>query len=278
MSILGACLLGAITWGAIAQYNTFVQRATIVTLEGTVIQQEAQISQAQKDYTLLKGYYNQLESYCDQLQRDYAQSQLEVANLGQEVASLEHQVLNLEAEVNGLERQVLNLEVEVNGLEQETKNLKQEAASQKVYYERQIDLYEDKAEGAKFTFYYVSLMEQRYGVDDLQDYLQRGEWKEGAYVEGKFDCSQMSAYLEWKLENEGYHTVIVAGDSPDGSGRHAWLLVEASKGRYMPVEATAYSIVYWNSPYFDNYFEYEYEFETIQEALSYSPTEYNWWE
>ena len=264
MSILGACLLGAITWGAIAQYNTFVQRATIVSLEGTVIQQEAQISQAQKDYTLLKGYYDQLESYCHQLQQDYAQSQLEVANLGQKAANLEHEVSSLK--------------VEVNDLEQETKNLKQEATSQKAYYERQIDLYEDKAEGAKFTFYYVSLMEQRYGVDDLQDYLQRGEWKEGAYIEGKFDCSQMSAYLEWKLENEGYHTVIVAGDSPDGSGRHAWLLVEASKGRYMPVEATAYSIVYWNSPYFDNYFEYEYEFETIQEALSYSPTEYNWWE
>ena len=46
----------------------------------------------------------------------------------------------------------------------------------------------------------------------------------------------------------------------------------------MPVEATTYSIVYWNSPYFYNYFEYEHKFETIQEALSYSPTEFNWWE
>ncbi|HUV75327.1 MAG TPA: hypothetical protein VMW00_01600 [Dehalococcoidales bacterium] len=262
--MLEVSLLGAIVWGAIGMYNTSVQRETMVALGGTIIQQEAQISQAQKDYTLLKGYYDQLESYYDQLQQYYAQSQLEVANLGQEVASLE--------------QQVLNLGVEVNGLEQETKNLKQEAASQKTYYERQIDLYEDKAERAKFTFYYVSLMEQRYGVDDLQDYLHRGEWKEDTYVEGKFDCSQMSAYLECKLENEGYHTVIVTGESPDGSGRHAWLLVEASEGKYMPVEATAYSIVYWSSPYFDNYFEYEYQFETIQEALSYSPTEFNWWE
>ena len=263
MSVLGACLLGAITWGAIVQYKTFVQKATIVALEGTVTQQEAQISQAQKDYTLLKGYYDQLESYCDQLQRDYAQSQLEVADLGQEVASLEHQVLNLE--------------VEVNGLEQETKNLKQEAASQKAYYERQIDLYEDKAERAKFTFYYVR-PKQRYGLDDLQDYLQRWEWKEGAYILNKFDCSQMSAYLECKLENEGYHTVMVVGDSPSGDGKHAWLLVELVEGQYMPVEATAYSIVYWSYPYFDNYFIYDFEFETIQEALSYSPTEFNWWE
>jgi len=165
--MLEVSLLGAIVWGAIGMYNTSVQRETMVALGGTIIQQEAQISQAQKDYTLLKGYYDQLESYYDQLQQYYAQSQLEVANLGQEVASLE--------------QQVLNLGVEVNGLEQETKNLKQEAASQKTYYERQIDLYEDKAERAKFTFYYVSLMEQRYGVDDLQDYLHRGEWKEDTY-------------------------------------------------------------------------------------------------
>lgn len=263
MSMLGACLLGAITWGAIAQYNTFVQRATIVKLEGTVIQQEAQISQAQKDYTLLKRYYDQLESYYEQLQRDYTQSQLEIANLGQKAANLEHQVSSLK--------------VEVNDLEQKTENLKQEAASQKALYESQIDYYMDKAERDKFTFYYVR-PKQRYGTEDLQEYLDRWKWIEGAYVASKFDCSQMSAYTEQKLENEGYNTVIVAGDSPSGDGKHAWLLVETSEGRYMPVEATTLSIVYWSNAYFDNYFIYDFEFETIQEALSYSPTEFNWWE
>jgi len=261
--MLIACLLGAITWGAIVQYKTFVQKATIVALEGNVTQQEAQISQAKKDYTVLQGYYDELESYYDQLQRDYAQSQLEVANLEQKAANLENQVMSLEAEVNDLE--------------QETKNLKKEATSQKDFYERQIDIYVDEAERAKFTFYYVPIA-QRYGLDDLQDYLQRWEWEEGAYILNKFDCSQMSAYLEYKLENEGYHTVMVVGDSPSGDGKHAWLLVELVEGQYMPVEATAYSIVYWSYPYFDNYFIYDFEFETIQEALSYSPTEFNWWE
>jgi hypothetical protein len=87
----------------------------------------------------------------------------------------------------------------------------------------------------------------------------------------------MSAYLEHKLENEGYHTILVAGDSPFGDVKHAWLLVEVVAGQYMPVEATAYGIVYWNSAYFNNYFEYELQFETIQEAIQINPTEFNWW-
>ena len=87
----------------------------------------------------------------------------------------------------------------------------------------------------------------------------------------------MSAYLEMRLENEGYHTIIVAGESPFSDGRHAWLLVETNEERYMPVEATEWKIIYWQDPCFDNYFEYDHEFETIQDALDYNYEEYNWW-
>lgn len=133
-------------------------------------------------------------------------------------------------------------------------------------------------EQVTFTFYYVPTAE-RYGVDNLQEYLQRWRWKEGIYAEGEFDCSQMSAYLERKLENDGFHTIIVAGDSPsDSVNRHAWLLVETSEGKYTPVEATAYDIVSMKSPNFYNYFKYEYQFETIQEAVAYSPTDFEWWD
>jgi len=89
----------------------------------------------------------------------------------------------------------------------------------------------------------------------------------------------MSVFLEWYLENEGFHTKIITGISPDDSGvKHAWLLVETSDGKYMPVEATQWSVVYWDSPYFDNYFEYGLmEFENIQEAIAYAPEEFDWW-
>ncbi len=132
-------------------------------------------------------------------------------------------------------------------------------------------------EEGEFDFYYVK-PQQRYGVDDLEEYLRRWQWAEGAYVANKFDCSEMSAYMERELENEGYHAIIVIGEAPFGGGRHSWLLVETSVGEYMPVEPTAYSIVYWQAISFDNYFVYDYRFETIQDALEYQPDEFNWWE
>jgi hypothetical protein len=141
----------------------------------------------------------------------------------------------------------------------------------------QISNLEDEVERVKFQFYYASLAKQRYGVSDLEEYLDRWQWIEGTYISGEFDCSEMSAYLEWKLENEGYHTLIVTGNTPWGGGRHAWLLVETSDGKYMPVEATTYSIVYWSDTYFDNYFVYDHQFEGIQEALDYGPNEFDWW-
>jgi len=141
----------------------------------------------------------------------------------------------------------------------------------------EIQAKEEEVERVKFQFYYASLAKQRYGVSDLDEYLNRWQWTEGSYVSGEFDCSEMSAYLEWKLENEGYNTLIVTGDSPFGSGKHAWLLVQTSVEGYMPVEPTTYSIIYWSDIYFDNYFVYDYQFENIQEALDSSPNEFDWW-
>ena len=132
-----------------------------------------------------------------------------------------------------------------------------------------------------FRFYYVK-PKQRYGVDDLEEYLSRWQWEHGTYVAHKFDCSEMSAYIERTLENEGYHTIIVSGEAPFGGGRHAWLLVETHEGKYMPVEAARegvpWQVVLWNDPYFDNYYEYDYRFETIEDALRYNYEGFNWWE
>ena len=155
--------------------------------------------------------------------------------------------------------QISDLEWQINDLELGIQNLQQ------------------TAEENRFEFYYASLAKQRFGVDDLDEYLDRWEWIEGTYVKGVFDCSEMSAYIEWRLENEGYNAYIVCGESPWGGGYHAWLLVETSEGAYMPVEATEYSVVWWDSPYFDNYFEYDNLFETIHDALNYSYGEFDWW-
>jgi len=130
-------------------------------------------------------------------------------------------------------------------------------------------------ESGRFDFYYIK-PEQKYGVYDLSGWLNKWEWIR-PYQEGVFDCSEMSAYLERKLENEGWHTKIIVGDSPFGSGQHAWLLVETSNGKYMPVESTNMAVVLWDSPHFDNYFKYDRSFEAIQDALKYSETGFDWW-
>jgi hypothetical protein len=139
------------------------------------------------------------------------------------------------------------------------------------YYEG----FDDGRESGRFDFYYIK-PEQKFGVYDLSDYLTGRKWIK-PYQEGVFDCSEMSAALEWELENEGWHTIIVVGNSPFGSGRHAWLLVETSEGHYMPVETTSMSVVWGENPDFDNYFVYDHSFETIQEALKYNETEFDWW-
>jgi len=168
---------------------------------------------------------------------------------------------NLQTEANTLQRQYFVLNSDYTKLKSDYSYL------------------QNKIEEAKFYFYYIK-PKQRYGVDDLRQYLSRWQWEKGAYVANKFDCSQMSAYLERQLENEGYHTIIIVGKTPfsgSSSAYHAWLLVEATPGTYMPVEATTWSIVDWSSPYFKKYFQYDVMLETIQDVLKYSSTEFNWW-
>jgi len=137
----------------------------------------------------------------------------------------------------------------------------------------------NQAEMSRFEFYYAGLTKQRYGVDKVESFLDGWYWITGTYAEGEFDCSEMSAYIEWRLENAGFHTIIVTGQSPSNpEAKHAWLLVETSSGKYMPVEATEYALVKWQNQYFDQYFDYDHSFETILEALDYQYDDFNWWE
>ena len=183
-------------------------------------------------------------------------------------------IQNLQRQLQSVHRQTGSFQSEKDDL------LYQIQVKEQIIRSLQYDIadLEGQADANKFMFYYDSLTHRRYGVSDLEDCLNRWEWSEGTYRKGIFDCSEMSAYLEWKLENEGFHTRIISGSSPwGGKGHHAWLLVETSQGRYMPVEATWYDIVKWDNPYFDNYFKYDRKFETIQEALNYNYDEYDWW-
>ncbi|MFX0107974.1 MAG: hypothetical protein ACFE7R_06810 [Candidatus Hodarchaeota archaeon] len=166
-----------------------------------------------------------------------------------------------------LQTQVDDLQKELDSLNSKRSNY----ASTHLYTNSEYD-------EAFYSFYYMKPERRKFGVYNLENELEDLEWTE-SYEYRVFDCSEMSACLEWFLENRGWNVIIVSGDSPDGSsGRHAWLLVEVSQGKYMPVESTTIRIVWWEHRYFDNYWDYDMSFETIQEALDYSENGYDWWE
>jgi len=227
---------------------------------------ESEYGALERDYEVLEGRYASLESEHSSLQEDY-----QTLKQDHEVLQKEHETLQKDYEV---------LQSEFSELNSDYKALKSKLAEAEAKISNlrlEIQRLQRIAEENKFMFYYASFAEQRYGVEDLEEYLDRWEWSEGAYVEDVFDCSEMSAYIEWRLENEGYHTYIVCGEAPWGGGDHVWLLVETSPEHYMPVEATTYDLVKWDDPYFDNYFEYDLIFEDIQEALEYDYEEFDWW-
>ena len=71
--------------------------------------------------------------------------------------------------------------------------------------------------------------ECRQPVDvSLLEWLTTYEWA-NKYERGEWDCSQMTAALEWYLENCRYKTVMQQGTGPGGDG-HAWISIWLPKG------------------------------------------------
>ncbi len=202
-------------------------------------------------------------------------STLENASLRRSLEEQSSSLAAVQARVKELESEKLDMEKML-----QQKNTAIETASAKVT-KLESDLAQAKSAPSKdrFFFYYAPKVKpQSFGVDKLDQYLANYKWPLGKYQLNVFDCSEMAAYLEWRLENEGFNTLIATGKSPDGKAtKHAWLMVETSAGSYMPVEPTTVSVVRWSDPYFANYFTYERILKDIHEALALSDTEFDWW-
>lgn len=111
------------------------------------------------------------------------------------------------------------------------------------------------------------------------------------YKVGVYDCSEMTAYLEWALTGSGFDAYIASGPTPwaaeDMWSRHAWVLVWTQDGRYA-VEATspafaprgALGLVDEDDPYASGYFQgWELLDATIYDRVRYNGSyEFDWWE
>jgi hypothetical protein len=76
----------------------------------------------------------------------------------------------------------------------------------------------------------------RIPVDvSLIDWLVTYKWADEYEVDGVWDCSQMTAALEWYLENCRYETVMKQGTGPGGGG-HAWISIWLPKSTTLSKE------------------------------------------
>ena len=109
-----------------------------------------------------------------------------------------------------------------------------------------------------------------------------------AYQEDYFDCSEMSAFMEWYLEGHGVDTVIVTGerDQPHniseegfeyekGAGAHAWI-VSTISGERVLIEPTLARVV---PKSLESYYLTDTIHDDIYDAVgsSRSVAEYDWW-
>jgi hypothetical protein len=111
----------------------------------------------------------------------------------------------------------------------------------------------------------------------------------GTYQEDYFDCSEMSAFMEWYLEGHGVDTVIVAGERNQphnistrgfeyekGAGDHAWIVANISGERVL-IEPTLACIVPKSLEKY--YLADDKPYNDIYDAVSASRSveEYDWW-
>lgn len=97
-----------------------------------------------------------------------------------------------------------------------------------------------------------------------------------------FDCSEMAAYIEWKLECHNITAHIATKDDwRDGYG-HAWVIVPLRSGKSLAIEPTVSAVeVSFGAEmimYDSEYFAYDHLFEDIYGASEFfGVEEWDWW-
>ena len=107
----------------------------------------------------------------------------------------------------------------------------------------------------------------------LEALIDDYKWKD-EYEEGKWDCTEMSAYMEWFLESKGYHTIFGYDDG------HMWILVDLEDG-YITIETTGRYLVWDDDDEEISEYEYYdcYQAEDIYELMrqDFTLSEVDWW-
>lgn len=132
--------------------------------------------------------------------------------------------------------------------------------------------------------YYVHTACQDHTVSSLTSLVGNSRFAI-PYEYGVFDCSEMSAYLDWFLKGHGFKSSICVDRIPSfGTGGHAWLKVEVTTkagNKTVYVEATSTPIRVYESDMigYSRYANVTDEFDSIFRFTDrgWAESEIDWW-
>ena len=128
--------------------------------------------------------------------------------------------------------------------------------------------------------YYLNKTPFQNTPDEIKRLLGMGFFT--PYQCSRFDCSEMAAYIEWKLECHNITAYIATKDDWEGGYGHAWVIVPLRNGKYLAIEPTISAAegsfgaeMITTDP---RYFDYDHLFEDIYCASEFfGEEEWDWW-
>jgi hypothetical protein len=128
--------------------------------------------------------------------------------------------------------------------------------------------------------YYLSKTNFQNTPDEVQRLLGKGFFT--SYACSSFDCSEMAAYIEWKLECHNVTAQIATKDDWEGGYGHAWIIVPLRGGNNLAIEPTISamegSLGVEMITYDPKYFVCDHLFDDIYGASEFfGVEEWDWW-
>jgi len=200
----------------------------------------------------------------------------EIVSLKWQVYSNKTTIKELKSEKETLGKKIQDLESEnwrliqqIDMLRRENEELRNQLSELQVKIselEDKLRLYEQVPHG-----YYSTNFFPEYGntVEDLKAFLSKLKIPH-KYERGVFDCSEISAYVEWALEDAGFDAYIVLAED------HAWNMVKVAGATYYVDMSSGKPYIFKSDKRYPKIVKV---FKNIYEAVDYyhSVKEWDWW-
>ena len=216
-----------------------------------------------------------------------------VSKLKKEIVSLKWQVYSnrttleelkseketLEKRIQKLEDEKLRLIAEVENLRMENEELRNQLSELQVKIselEDKLRLYEQVPHGYYSTNFFP---DHRNTYDELVKFLTTEFRLPHKYEKNVFDCSEISAYTEWALEDAGFDAYIILGEvdfGGDNKGIHAWNMVKVAGATYYIDMSSGKPHIFKSDKH---HLKIIKVFKNIYEAIEYyyGVKEWDWW-